>query len=113
MQVAQKEQLGEDVQKYLKKIAFHQLRNEVECSTSKGLNPTTKPKHKMNSLLAKIANELIMTGVAKNSAARIACFVVIKQLTENGMDLPKAFDLVFGIDAYKNFAGEIFETINA
>ena len=70
-------------------------------------------KHKMNSLLAKIANELIMTGVAKDSAARIACSVVIKQLTENGMDLPKAFDLVFGIDAYKNFAGEIFETINA
>ena len=68
---------------------------------------------KMKSLLAQIANELILSGASKDAAARIACSVVLKQLTENDMDLAKAFDLVFGDGAYRNFANEIFNEINA
>lgn len=47
-------------------------------------------------ILAKIGNELLAKGVSRDAAARIACSVVIDQLVKAGMDMPEAYDIVFG-----------------
>ena len=35
------------------------------------------------------------------------------ELINSGMELPEAFDAIFGSGAYKAFAGEIYDNLNA
>lgn len=56
----------------------------------------------MQTILAKIANELLSSGVSRDAAARIACSVVISQLIESGMTMHSAYDAVFGENGWDN-----------
>jgi len=47
-------------------------------------------------ILAKIGNQLLSAGVPREAAARLACTVMIDELTKNGMDMAVAYDFVFG-----------------
>ena len=56
----------------------------------------------MKAILAKVANELLANGVARDAAARIACSVVIDELIKTGISLNAAHDMVFGDGAWES-----------
>ena len=45
-------------------------------------------------LIAKIGNALLASGMPRESAARIACSVVIDELTKAGVDIKAATEMV-------------------
>jgi hypothetical protein len=61
----------------------------------------------------KIAKDLISKGVPEREAYRVACSVILGALVDAGMELPTAYDHVFGSGAYKQLADEIWTELNA
>jgi hypothetical protein len=53
-------------------------------------------------LIAKIGNALFASGMPRESAARIACSVVIDELTKVGVDIKAATEMVYGVNFWES-----------